>query len=380
MGVKNLYTRHCPAGLCRRSGHGQLGVQREHGGRLGADLAGNFSGRDEDRYVESAAGSAVFHVLTWKAGEGTSATAAVTPTLNGACTGNQFVPQVSRPSLLARRQPWLPLGGLLRPTRLLWAATTATFTASVASSIVRSTPSPQWTGRFTLPVAGTGGASAHPERSGLRLSRRALDRGGPTRRALDDQCQRSYAQPVCRTGDDRGRRLHHCQPTRTHCHRSGLHRQWRIIRYPGFRHSGQLGAARVFAFSGNDGTNGASAVVAQLNEDLTRTGARPRGPGQPRHHHCQLGIFTPALSTTPTSAPRPAMAISSCAAPPRTAGSRLTTGSDSTAYPTMNATPDGSLLRLAVNNLACAPYTELFNPNITLSGGADRSRSADQRR
>ena len=31
--------------------------------------------------------------------------------------------------------------------------------------------------------------------------------------------------------------------------------------------------------------------------------------------------------------------------------------------------PDGSLLRLAVNNLPCAPYTELFNPNITLSGG-----------
>ena len=37
-------------------------------------------------YVESTAEVAIFHVLTWKAGEGTSATAAATPTLNGACT------------------------------------------------------------------------------------------------------------------------------------------------------------------------------------------------------------------------------------------------------------------------------------------------------
>jgi hypothetical protein len=36
-------------------------------------------------YVESTAGSAIFHVLTWKAGQGTSATAAAAPTLNGVC-------------------------------------------------------------------------------------------------------------------------------------------------------------------------------------------------------------------------------------------------------------------------------------------------------
>jgi hypothetical protein len=40
------------------------------------------------------------------------------------------------------------------------------------------------------------------------------------------------------------------------------------------------------------------------------------------------------------------------------------------AYPTMDASPSGSLLRLNVANLPCAPYTEIFNPNITLTGGA----------
>ncbi len=39
-------------------------------------------------YVESAATSAVFHVLTWKAGEGTSATNAVTPTAVGGCSAS----------------------------------------------------------------------------------------------------------------------------------------------------------------------------------------------------------------------------------------------------------------------------------------------------
>ena len=40
-----------------------------------------------------------------------------------------------------------------------------------------------------------------------------------------------------------------------------------------------------------------------------------------------------------------------------------------TGYPTMNAAPSGSLLRYPVAGLPCAPYTELYNPSLTLSGG-----------
>ena len=42
-----------------------------------------------------------------------------------------------------------------------------------------------------------------------------------------------------------------------------------------------------------------------------------------------------------------------------------------TDYPVMNATPTGSIARSpTAAGLACAPYTEIFNPNITLSGDA----------
>ena len=36
----------------------------------------------------------------------------------------------------------------------------------------------------------------------------------------------------------------------------------------------------------------------------------------------------------------------------------------------MDSAPSGSLFRVTVADIPCSPYTELFNPNITLKGGA----------
>ena len=42
------------------------------------------------------------------------------------------------------------------------------------------------------------------------------------------------------------------------------------------------------------------------------------------------------------------------------------------AYPTMDSVPSGSLFRVTVPDIACSPYTEVYNPNITLKGGTGR--------
>ena len=36
----------------------------------------------------------------------------------------------------------------------------------------------------------------------------------------------------------------------------------------------------------------------------------------------------------------------------------------------MDSAPSGSLFRVNVADIPCSPYTEMFNPNITLTGGA----------
>ena len=54
------------------------------------------------------------------------------------------------------------------------------------------------------------------------------------------------------------------------CDWTGLQREWWWLsasRIPSFL---TARSGKVFAFSGNDGTNGASAVVVQLDEDLTQ--------------------------------------------------------------------------------------------------------------
>ena len=42
-----------------------------------------------------------------------------------------------------------------------------------------------------------------------------------------------------------------------------------------------------------------------------------------------------------------------------------------TAYPIMDAAPTGNLQRFATANLPCAPYTEIFNPNLNLGGNVN---------
>ncbi len=126
---------------------------------------------------------------------------------------------------------------------------------------------------------------------------------------------------------------------------------------------------RIFAFSGNDGTAGASAVVVQLKMDLSGPVRVHVGQGSVGRTIANWNIHTGAFDDAYFGATPSTGHLFLCG-----------TGVADTqpyhywigfgAYPTMNASPNGSLLRFAVADLPCAPYTEVFNPSITLTGGA----------
>jgi hypothetical protein len=113
-------------------------------------------------YVESATSSTVFHVLTWKVGEGTSATASAAPTKVGSCTASTSClasVTLSTTSSDTVAFPWVTYGG-----------TDKSFVATDDGTIYRlgctftcplnTNPTIDWS--FKLRVPGTGGSVPQP--------------------------------------------------------------------------------------------------------------------------------------------------------------------------------------------------------------------------
>ena len=111
-------------------------------------------------YVESATKSTVFHILTWKSGEGTSATKAANPAASGACGTGSCLKSItlSTTATDTLSSPWIDYqtdkafigtddGKIYRVS--------CVFTCAASAN-----PIIDWT--YTLPVAGTGGAAATP--------------------------------------------------------------------------------------------------------------------------------------------------------------------------------------------------------------------------
>ena len=85
VGIKNLYSG--TGGLCGSTPtvNWAYAGTNVSGGKILTSTVISMDGT-QIAYVESAGSSSIFHVLTWKAGEGTSATSAVTPTAIGSCS------------------------------------------------------------------------------------------------------------------------------------------------------------------------------------------------------------------------------------------------------------------------------------------------------
>jgi len=162
VGINQLYSGTAPTGLCGTTPHVNWAYNgtAAAGGRVLTSPQISPNG-DKIAYVESTAGASIFHVLTWKAGEGTSATAAASPTAMGTCTAStsclvSVAYSVGSTTTLA--SPWVDY------------ASDKAYVASDNGNIYRlscaftcalnTAPTVDWT--FALPVAGTGGASALP--------------------------------------------------------------------------------------------------------------------------------------------------------------------------------------------------------------------------
>jgi hypothetical protein len=126
---------------------------------------------------------------------------------------------------------------------------------------------------------------------------------------------------------------------------------------------------RIYAFSGNDGTAGASATVAQIKTDLTGLVKVHVGLGSVgatiANWNLHNGAFDNAyFGATPSSGHLFVCGTAAGTTEPYHYWIGFS------GYPVMDAAPSGSLFRTNVANIPCSPFTELYNPNITLAGGA----------
>ena len=372
VGVNNLYSGANPR-LCAANPTVTWAYNGSTAG--GAVLTSPVISLDGKRiaYVESAAGATVFHVLALKATEGTAATVAVTPTLNGSCTGTVAVPTssclksvaLSATSTDTLSSPWVDY------------QTDKAFVGTDDGKIYRiscvfacalnTQPLIDWV--FTLPVAGTGGAAAKPN--------------GPVydfpsgRLFVGDQLGELWvinasgaspslnAGPVmiggggCTTTNPPGR-----TGTPVPCTASGG-----SFGIPDSVIMDSSGASqRIFAFSGNDGTAGASAVVAQLRMDLTGLVRTHVGLGSVGNATTNVDIHSGTFDNKYFGATPNTGELFVCGTGPgNTNPYHYWIGF--TSYPVMNATPTGSIARNpTAPGLACSPYSEIFNPNINLGG------------
>jgi hypothetical protein len=372
VGVNNLYSGANPR-LCAANPTVTWAYNGSTAG--GAVLTSPVISLDGKRiaYVESAAGATVFHVLALKATEGTAATVAVTPTLNGSCTGTVAVPTssclksvaLSATSTDTLSSPWVDY------------QTDKAFVGTDDGKIYRiscvfacalnTQPLVDWV--FTLPLAGTGGAAAKPN--------------GPVydfpsgRLFVGDQLGELWvinasgaspslnAGPVmiggggCTTTNPPGR-----TGTPVPCTASGG-----SFGIPDSVIMDSSGASqRIFAFSGNDGTAGASAVVAQLRMDLTGLVRTHVGLGSVGNATTNVDIHSGTFDNKYFGAAPNTGELFVCGTGPgNTNPYHYWIGF--TAYPVMNATPTGSIARNpTAPGLACSPYSEIFNPNINLGG------------
>src|SRR5581483_5340764 len=226
---------------------------------------------------------------------------------------------------------------------------------------LNSNPTVDWT--FTLPVAGTGGAQPQPTGPVYNSPYGYLTIGDQLGEVWVINTLATppvlFAGPVmlggagCTVTNPPGR-----TGTPSPCTANG----------PGYGipdpvildNSGQ--AEKIYVFTGNDGTVGASATVAQMNLDLTGLVRVHVGQGRVDMHS---GTFDNNYFGSNPSAGE----LFLCGT-----GQADTTPTHYwigfTNYPTMNSTFTGNLQRINAAGVQCVPYTEFYNPNINLGGVA----------
>jgi hypothetical protein len=367
VGIDELYSGTGPNGLCGTAPTVTWAYAGSTAG--GSVLTSPSISLDGTKiaYVESAAGSSVFHVLTWQAAQGT-VTKASAPVVPPSCTVNtngtpssSCLKSVTYSSSVTTTlaDPWVDY------------QTDKAFVASddgkvsriscVFSCALNSQPTVDWT--FTLPVAGTGGAQPVPNGPVYDYPSGRLFVGDQLGELWVINASGSVptlnAGPVmiggggCTTAHPPGR-----TGTGGDCTATGT--AYGIPDSIILDASG--GSQKIYALSGNDGVSGASAVVAQLSMALTQEVSVAIGLGG------AVNLYSGAFNN------------GYWGATPSTSGDLFVCGTgtaDTTpyiywlgfsSYPTMNSTTAGSVTRSGPAGTPCVPFTEFYNPNIQLGG------------
>lgn len=358
IGINNLYSGN-PSGLCGTNPTVEWGFNGSTAG--GGVLTSPVLSLDGTKiaYVESAASSAVFHILTWGTTSQGTVSKSVAPKTGATClSGTSCLQSVtfSATSTTTFASPWVDYGS------------DKAFVASDDGKIYRIScvftcargvnPTVDWT--YTLPVAGTGGALPQPNGPIYNSPYGYLFVGDQLGEMWVINASGStptlFAGPVmiggggCTTTNPPGR-----TGTPSPCTATGT--------AYGIPDSAILDASgsseKLFVFSGNDG---AGAVVKQMNQNLTGLVRVSIGQGGVDVH---TGTFDNKYwGATPTSGE-----LFVCGTGP-TDNIPYHYWIGFTNYPVINSAPTGSLIRLAgANGVACAPYTEFFNPNLNLGNG-----------
>jgi hypothetical protein len=367
VGIDELYSGTGPTGLC---GAAPTVTWAYNGSTAGGSvLTSPTISLDGTKiaYVESAAGSSIFHVLTWQSTQGT-VTKAAAPLVPSSCTANtsgnptsSCLKSVTYSSSVTTTlaDPWVDY------------QTDKGFVVSDDGKISRiscvfkcalnTQPTVDWT--FTLPIAGTGGAQPVPNGPvydypsgrlfvGDQLGELWVVNASGTVPTLN-------AGPVmiggggCTTAHPPGR-----TGTGNDCTATGT--AYGIPDSIILDASG--GSQKIYAVSGNNGVSGASAVVAQLSMALTQEVSVALGQGGAVNLYS--GAFNNGYWGTS----------------PSTTGDLFVCGTGATdttpyiywlgftSYPTMNSSVAGSVTRSGPAGTPCVPFTEFYNPNINLGG------------
>jgi hypothetical protein len=368
VGINNLYSG-VPAGICGAAPTVRFAYNGStSGGSIRTSTVLSLDGK-KIAYVESAAGSAIFHVLTWRAGDGLLATASVAPTLNGSCTATSSCLKsvtFSASSTTTFGSPWVDYAN---DKAFVVSDNGRVYRIScVFKCALNSNPVVDWT--FVLPVPGNAGSTPRPtgpvyDSSNGRLIVAdqlgmvwVINAAGTT--------PTLFAGPVMVGGGG-------CPATRPPGRTGGG------IAPPCNANGGSFGipdpvlldasSHRFIAFSGNDGTAGASAVVAQLTEDLATIVRVHVGLGSVGNNTTNVDLHAGAFNSAFFGATPNTGRLFLCG----------TGNADTrpfhywigfTNYPAMNSTTTGLLQRIAAAGIACSPYTTVFNPNINLGGVA----------
>lgn len=370
VGINELYSGSNPTGLCGTQPNVNWAYNGStSGGKIVTNTVVNASPfgpapyGTKVAYVESAPHTSVFHILTWKAGEGTSATASAQPTQSGSCT-------TSSSCLVSLTYSTTSTTTFASPdidwkSDKAWVASddgTIYQISCVFTCPLNSTPQIDWS--FKLPVAGTGGALPQPGEPVYDLNNEVVyvaDQLGELWAINAAGTPTLFAGPLmiggggCTTINPPGR-----TGTPNPCTANGG--SYGLADGPQIDES----VGKVYVLSGNDGTAGASAVVSQMNLDFSDLIQARIGLGSVGNTTTNVDIHLPTFDYAWDNNLSNAHMIICGTGTNDTTPYLYSIGFS--AWPEMDSTALQGVQRIAVAGVACTPLTEVYNPNIDLGG------------